>query len=231
MSNRVKPGSVGLGLALLTVGSLMSTSHGQDEGSIGPADYRDYLKVLEAEVDEAAAPVTFLELWTQPERYEGRQVQIEGRVERRFRQPSRGDFPALTELWIVDDAGNPTCLVFPTDGVGELGRTVRFEGTFLRLIRYPGADTDRLAPLLVGLQGPSASQTASGSEVFAIPEVAHLERWIASILAIVVVAILGIQHLRRRSVVRPVWSGEPPEFIPPSEQPPTSDSGLDDTRS
>src|SRR6185437_9218161 len=94
-----------------------------------------------------------------PDRYQGRRVQVEGRLVRRFRQDAIGKFPALVEAWAVSPAGDPFCLVFPaTAGKSEPGpATVRFEGTFLKLIRYQGGDVARLAPLLVGPQAPVAA--------------------------------------------------------------------------
>jgi hypothetical protein len=48
--------------------------------------------------------------------------------------------------------------------VPELGRTVRFTGTFLKMVRYAGGDGARVAPLIVGDRVPVAvvAKTASG---------------------------------------------------------------------
>jgi hypothetical protein len=55
-----------------------------------------------------------------------------------------------------------------TDGeraafVPELGRTVHFTGTFLKMVRYAGGDGARLAPLIVGDRLPVAVASKTGS--------------------------------------------------------------------
>jgi hypothetical protein len=47
--------------------------------------------------------------------------------------------------------------------VPELGRTVRFTGTFLKLVRYAGGDGARVAPLIVGDRLPVAVATKAAS--------------------------------------------------------------------
>ncbi len=108
---------------------------------------------------------------------------VRGRVVRTFRQGSVGSFPPLAEVWITSAAGNPFCAVFPQPPVSDeeskrsgarieahaeketdagradvralSGQTVRFTGTFLKMVRYAGADGPRLAPLIVGDQRPA----------------------------------------------------------------------------
>ena len=110
-------------------------------------------------------------LWDDPERYEGRLVRVEGRVARRFRQGAVGTFPALVEAWAVSTVGDPFCLVFPAtndENDAAPGSQIRFEGTFLRQIRYQGADTARRVPLIVGARAPmvivKAPKPARGHE-------------------------------------------------------------------
>ena len=102
--------------------------------------------------------VKFKDLWNRPDVFRGRRVTVQGRVARIFRQGPVGSFPPLAEVWITSPAGDPFCVVFPAarsiddmrrlaviepmdrsqaprdadraDVMPELGRTVRFTGTF-----------------------------------------------------------------------------------------------------
>ena len=119
--------------------------------------------------------VGFRELWNHPTTYQGRRVQVQGRLVRRFRQGSFGTFPPLEEAWVFSPAGDPFCLVFPAPR--DLGETkaetktkmpgaagsVRFAGTFLKLLEYQGADGPRRAPLIVGPAPPVAVTVAHGT--------------------------------------------------------------------
>lgn len=136
-----------------------------------------------AQADGAPRVVRFRDLWDNSQAFLGRRVTIQGRVERIFRQAAVGQFPPLAEVWIVSPAGDPFCLVFaqhePTTGndqrdqknrpdvqsgkqkdqdirraVPEVGQTVRFTGTFLKMVSYVAPDGKRLAPLIVGDRPP-----------------------------------------------------------------------------
>lgn len=195
----------------------------QDTGFVGPGDWAAYREALAETGGEPARSVGFSELWSDPEAYQGQRIHVEGRASRRFRQPAQGEFPALTELWIVDGAGNPFCLVFPTGDHGDLSETVGFNGTFLRHVRYQGSDGDRLAPLIVGPSPPEAlAPSRSAVEFAALPDASTLEVWIAVLLALVVITILGVQHLKRRAAARPAYTGPDPEFLAPGSEPSNS---------
>ncbi len=137
-----------------------------DDSAVTIADFAGYQAALAAKANPSAAPLaTFRELWDHPEAHQGRPVQVEGRVARLFRQASVGKFPPLAEAWVTSPVGDPTCLVFPTEpgrAIPKPGDQVRFVGTFLRRITYRGADTDRVAPLLVGPEPPTVLDPASG---------------------------------------------------------------------
>lgn len=117
----------------------------------------------------------FKDLWNRTDDFRGRRVSIQGNVVRIFRQGRIGSFPPLAEVWITSPAGDPFCAVFPQPApdapddpatatsrdeshsdaarrttMPELGRKVRFTGTFLKMLRYAGGDGPRLAPLIVG---------------------------------------------------------------------------------
>jgi hypothetical protein len=141
-----------------------------------PADDR-------AQAGDGPKPVQFRDLWNNSQAYLGRRVIIRGRVERIFRQAAVGQFPPLAEVWIMSPAGDPFCVVFAQhqplseglkrdqdqrpaaefDGrrredtarsMPEIGQTVQFAGTFLKMISYAAPDAKRLAPLIVGPQPP-----------------------------------------------------------------------------
>lgn len=176
--------------------------------------------------------VSFKDLWNRSNALRGRRVIIEGRVQRIFRQGPVGSFPALAEIWIASPAGDPFCLVIPQEsGTGispvndhdmeghgrrqrnpKLGQTVRFTGTFLKLIRYTAGDGDRLAPLVVGDQPAVAVREAAKTDrasSFTVDRV--VGRWTESpaswlvglTLALVAAGVFARTHLRmpiRRNV-------------------------------
>jgi hypothetical protein len=106
--------------------------------------------------DGAPKAVRFRDLWDQPGTFLGRRVIVKGRVERIFRQTAVGSFPPLAEVWITAPAGDPFCVVFAQPRLApDIGRTVRFTGTFLKMVKYAASDGGRLAPLIVGDQPPA----------------------------------------------------------------------------
>ncbi len=136
----------------------------------------------QARATDPPAEVKFKDLWDHPDVFQGRRVVVQGRVVRTFRQGPVGSFPPLAEVWITSPAGDPFCVVFPRPGASDgkeagsiklkatppektardatseemprAGGMVRFTGTFLKMVRYAGADTTRLAPLVVGDRTP-----------------------------------------------------------------------------
>jgi len=136
-----------------------------------------------ARMTDTPRQVRFRDLWDQPDTFRGRRIVVQGRIARIFRQPAVGSFPALAEVWITSTAGNPFCLVFPqnelTDSNDErngtnhpetqsrarnqrdttrlgpdVGTTVHFTGTFLKMVTYAASGGNRLAPLIVGNRPP-----------------------------------------------------------------------------
>ncbi len=145
----------------------------------------------QARASDPPVEAKFKDLWDRPDVYQGRRVTIQGRVMRVFRQGPVGSFPALAEVWMTSPAGDPFCVVCPqpeaidqarisseassgapepsiahgrNGEISDLGRTVRFTGTFLKMVRYSGGDGARLAPLIVGdrLPVPVKSKSAAG---------------------------------------------------------------------
>ncbi len=190
----------------------------------------------------------FRDLWERPDAHRGRRVTVRGRVARIFRQGPVGSFPPLLQVWIFSPAGDPFCLVFPrpadeTGGGQETvtasptegnhgpgarpkssavlgpGRTVRFTGTFLKMVRYAAGDGERLAPLLVGDRPPAPAPayaeglgdrpSKAGEILRAIggehPGGAGFDGWgwspaswgLGLTLAVVAAGILARQHLRQ----------------------------------
>jgi hypothetical protein len=176
--------------------------------------------------------VSFRDLWNRPDVFRGRHVTTDGRVQRIFRQGPIGSFPALAEIWIVSPAGDVFCLVAPhRSSTSELpehghsqedhatpqripkpGQTVRFTGTFLKMIRYRARDGDRLAPLIVGDQPPAlvreiakANRASSFADNIVGQQVGSAASWLLLlILALLTAGMLAWKHLHtpmRRSVV------------------------------
>jgi hypothetical protein len=159
--------------------------HGQDD-PLSLADLAGYRAALsgrptadDVQTTDPPVPVHFRDLWERASEFQGRRVTVRGRVERIFRQGPVGSFPPLAEVWIFSMAGDPLCLVFPLpesqDGGGrgravrasppagpDPGRSVRFTGTFLRMVRYQAADGARLAPLVVGDRPPQPAPAEAG---------------------------------------------------------------------
>ena len=89
--------------------------------------------------------------------------------------------------------------------VPKLGQTVRFTGTFLKMIRYAAGDGDRLAPLVVGDQPPvpvREAAKANRASSFSVDNV--VGRWTGSpiswlvglTLALLAAGVLARHQLR-----------------------------------
>jgi hypothetical protein len=159
----------------------------EDGARLSTSDLPAYLEALEAKGE--AEPVTFRDLWDRPGSHRGRRVRVEGRLARRFAQPAFGAFPPLVEAWIITPGDNPICLVYPEGGGGPpLGATVAFSGTYLRRVRYPGGDAERLAPLIVGGGRPSAVSKPRARADSAV----RLPSWVYWSACLAVVASLAL---------------------------------------
>jgi hypothetical protein len=153
---------------------------------------------------EPPAVVDFRALWSHPATYQGRRVQVEGRLARRFRQASFGTFPPLEEAWVFSSRGDPFCLVFPegpeTDKASRTTTVspVRFTGTFLKLLEYQGGDGRRLAPLIVGPSPPVlAAPDQHSAPAPAVERPSRPLDWMVGLaLALLVVVVLVYQHVR-----------------------------------
>jgi hypothetical protein len=208
--------------------------------------------------------VKFKDLWNRPDVFRGRRVTVQGRVVRTFRQGPVGTFPPLAEVWITSPAGDPFCAVFPqpdkldreqtgaaeptnaaaekstrddrTNGMPGPGRTVRFTGTFLKMVRYAGADTARLAPLIVGDQLPvpiSAEPTESQVDRMILDStrgsspLIQLAIWALGLTVAALVAVTFARwHLRapvrsapRRATSASLTLDPPLEFVEPPNEP------------
>jgi hypothetical protein len=200
--------SVALFVLSVSIGSAFAAG----ESGLTVADlaaYRAALAEPSGSNSERPQAVGFRELWDHPRTYQGRRVQVQGRLVRQFRQGAFGTFPPLVEAWIFSPAGDPFCLVFPAaanhpkmkkaDPEGQ----VKFTGTFLRLLEYPARDGPRLAPLIVGPAPPGAVVPAAGRAAGSGrgAGTSQIERWlegtIALTLALLVAVVLAFQHLRQ----------------------------------
>lgn len=177
-----------------------------DDGPLGLADLGAYPAALRP-ASNPPIPSSFRDLWDQPDAHRGRFVQVQGRLARRFQRPAVGDLPGLSEWWIQSPSGEAICAVGPS-GVdrSKLGDVVRFDGYFLRRIRYTARDGDRLAPLVVGPGSPAATIVPSRTVGDAVD-------WGVGVgLAALVAAMLASRHLGRPSR-RPIIDPTPPRFI------------------
>jgi hypothetical protein len=130
--------------------------------------------------------------------------------------------------------------------VPDPGRWVRFTGTFLKTIRYAGADGPRLAPLIVGDRtpqpapvesegGPSAPGQALGHSSGRGPGGAGFagsaSGWILGLaLALLAAGMIARQHLRgvgpsdpsaiRRRILEGKGPDPPLQFTDSPEEPP-----------
>jgi hypothetical protein len=200
-----------VGLIVMT----LATGPG-DASPVNLADLAGYHEALERPIRQAQ-PSRFRDLWDRPQDFVGKAVRVEGRVARQFRQPPVGQFPALVEAWLVDAAGDPTCVVF-ADGPATpaVGQAVTFTGTFLRKIRYEGGDTARVAPLVVG---PGPPEAVGGRSADAVGFPPGLD-WAVGAVGLAVVGML----LVRNHWARPVRRMEPidpdPRFVDAVEDDP-----------
>jgi hypothetical protein len=205
----------------------------QDAG-LTLADLVPYRAALEGKPAEPAVAVTFRALWDHAAQYQGRRVQVEGRVARRFRQDAFGEFPPLVEAWAMSPAGDPFCLVYPVPAKQDRatpsgrdaspGASVRFEGTYLRRITYQGGDVARVALLIVGDRPPividAVEKGARGAVGLARRD--HDRSWldwtIGLVAAAFVALVLAHRHLTApsRKPLRIDREIEPaPEFVDP----------------
>jgi hypothetical protein len=201
------------------------------------ADLAPYRSALDGKPGGPAVPVAFRDLWNRPHQYQGQRVRVEGRVVRRFRQGAFATFPPLVEAWAVSPAGDPFCLVFPDPAAGARGSTVdlagpgasvRFEGVFLRQVRYPGGDAARRAPLVVGDRAPTVTTTAPRPAAEPPQGRAGSGAWggfsrfdwaLGLGAALVAGWVLAFQHLRRPPRRPHPFESDlepPPEFVDPA---------------
>ena len=200
-------------LAVLIAGSAL-VARAEDDGPLALSDLAAYRAALEPSKpgDPPALPSSFRDLWDHPEQSRGRRVAVSGRVQRVFHQGAVGRFPALAEVWVVDPASDPLCLVFPESSdraAPKPGDSITFDGTFLRRIRYRGGDVDRLAPLIVGPGPPRVERPAPAAPAGASGSA--FDGMLVAVLGGIVVLILLRAHLRRPSSPR-IVAEPPPEF-------------------
>jgi hypothetical protein len=189
-----------------------------DDSRLSLADLPAFQAALRAQEADPVARATFNDLWTRPDEYRGRRVQVEGRVALRFRQDAVGEFPALEESWVVTSGDNLICLVFPQENGRKLPSSrsrVQFTGTFVKQVRYPGGDVDRLAPLIVGPKPPLILARTSSE----VPQFTYhwLDWTIGLVIAAGVALTLAYQHLRRQPLREVDELGPPPTFVTEDE--------------
>lgn len=229
-------------LVLATVITSGTLARAQEDSSpLSLSDLADYRRALVARDAKPVPPlIRFRELWDHPSKYAGTRVQVEGRVVRQFRQGAFGTFPPLVEAWAVTPTGDPFCWVYPAPSetapipAPSLQENVRFVGTYLKRIRYQGADVARLAPLIVGPLPPtSTSPIATSRRSAQRPTLRSghaLADWLlALIVAAVAIAIIAWQHLRKpvpratNPALEPAPQFESPGSSSPEQERPNMD--------
>ena len=154
---------------------------------------------------------------------------VEGRARPALVRQARAVFPAGRAV-AGDRPGGLMVVVHPAGDDVRPGSTVRFRGTFLRIVRYPATDGDRLAPLVVGSGRPrivaGVAPDGGGVPTSGGPG-GRLDWLIGVVLAAFVVVVLGVQHLKRRP--RPDFAGPPPTFVSDEESSPPTPSAEDAT--
>ena len=171
-----------------------------------------YRASLDGKPSGPATAVTFRRLWESAGEFEGKRVRIEGRVARRFRQGAFGTFPPLVESWVVTPAGDPFCLVYPVPVAGSVekkiaidpgpGAMVRFEGVYLKRLKYQGSDTERLGLLIVGNQPPTITTPAPLPLSTSMGGYSGVDLAMALGAAMLVVMAIARQQLRSPSRAR-----------------------------
>ncbi len=214
---RIDPVRLGL-LAALALGPA-ARAHAEEDGPLSIADLAAYRAALDPTPhDEPPVPSGFRDLWDRPGEFRGRRVAVGGRVGAVFHSAAVGTFPPLAETWVFTEASDPLCLVFPETKEAPApipGDLVRFEGTFLRRVRYRGGDADRLAPLVVGPAPPRVDRPATPAPA-ADPSSSPFDGVFVLVLGAIVALALVRAHLRRPPS-RPIVQGPPPEFRDGSE--------------
>ena len=219
-------------LTCLLLGFALPSTQG-DDSPLAVADLADYRRALMARDSELApAVIRYRELWDHPAKYAGARVQVEGRVVRRFRQGAFGTFPPLVEAWAVTPSGDPFCWVYPAPkdeaATPTVQEDVRFVGTYLKRIRYQGADVERLAPLIVGPRPPSLPRRPARPPV--VRSGNAVNEWILGIAsAAVVIAVIAWQYLRKPvSRTSNLECGPIPQFDSPPSETPAQDGSNDE---
>ncbi|WP_435006796.1 hypothetical protein P12x_004273 [Tundrisphaera lichenicola] len=108
----------------------------------------------------ARKDILYTHLWERPERYRGVPIHIEGTAKRILTyevNPELAPSGRLFEAWVYSDENRvvPYVLIFadpPKDLVigPDLFVRVKFDGYFMKLLRYTASDHARAAPMLVG---------------------------------------------------------------------------------
>ncbi len=112
-------------IAIVVLWTLGLSRADASESALGLSDLAAYRAALSehglgpGESSPVPVRVDFRALWDHPGDFQGRLVEVRGRLVRRFRQGAFGTFPPLEEAWIVAPSGDPFCLVFPATGRGS----------------------------------------------------------------------------------------------------------------
>jgi hypothetical protein len=198
-------------IACLVAAILCGADGPENAARLSASDLDAYRAAIVTKDRGHAPRVEFRDLWQHDPQYRNRRVELDGRIVRRFSQPSVGRFPALTEFWVVNALGEPICVVVPTSKLNPDSNTspssVRFQGTYLRPLRYQASGGERVAPLVVASEGPEGLRAENVP-----PGRFSGDGMIAVGLAGLVVVVLLVQFLRKPAR-RARYVGTEPTFL------------------
>ncbi|QDT36496.1 hypothetical protein Pan189_08530 [Stratiformator vulcanicus] len=149
---------------------------------------------------EAEAPFRrFVDIFSNPEAYEGRAVELIGHVRKAISYPADTNefgIETLYELWMYTDDSQQNPAVIVTSDLPEgfpmgddLQRPVRIVGYFFKLYGYQARDTARIAPLIIAGPVVPLAEPADDAPTF----------WLsAGLIFIVTVAVVSV-FLAQRS--------------------------------
>jgi hypothetical protein len=180
--------------------------------------------------------LTYVHLFSEPERHRGEVVHFEGRLKRllRFEPPEitkRDGVQDEYEGWMMDPdnyAGNPVCVVFTHLPAGlELGDKidvrVSFDGYFFKKGRYESSEhKQRVAPMLIGHTIVLRASPQSSEEEGALSGFLMTSAWVLIVGTIVVGVALSWWYRRNDRA----WQARLAAV-----RPPTFDESLTDSES
>lgn len=206
---------------------------------------RAYYTSLRAFARATRRDVTYSHVMTEPERYRGTVVRVEGRLLRvnRYAPPPEAEAAGVSDLfeaWVFNEqvGTNPYCLVFSvwppqlsTDLLGQprIQQPVRvvFDGFFFKSYNYKSKDrhgTRRDAPLIVG-HTLIVESTGAGEQQSSSTGVYVLLYVFVGVVISLIFGIVGLTYWYRRAdrrLLKRLQARMPAFVLPPPDVPPVA---------